>query len=61
MPAETDFKQTLIVKVVATDGYSVCEDMFEIHVDKLPFMYVVNYIVSMAGMVVSVLGVWKNK
>jgi len=39
----------------------VSENIFIIKVDKLPFMYVVNWIVSIVGMFVSLLGVWKNK
>lgn len=60
-PTEANYKQTFTIKVVATDGYSMNEDIFVLKVDKLPFMYVVNYIVSIAGMLVSILGVWKNK
>lgn len=40
-PKYSDFLEVSTIKVIASDGYTNAEDIFEIHFDLVPFSFVI--------------------
>ncbi|KAL4485450.1 hypothetical protein ABPG72_008318 [Tetrahymena utriculariae] len=60
-PPQSAFKTQLTIQVTASDGYTEVKQLFTIHVNKLPLMFVIQWIVTILGPLTGILGLYKNR
>ncbi|EAR86718.1 two component regulator propeller family protein (macronuclear) [Tetrahymena thermophila SB210] len=60
-PPQSSFKTSVTIKLVGDDGYSNVSDTFVIQINKLPVLFVIQWISQILGPLIGALGMYKYR
>ncbi|KAL4434940.1 hypothetical protein ABPG74_017696 [Tetrahymena malaccensis] len=58
-PSSKEYNTVIKLKIVASDGYTTAEDIFEIDINAIPLSYVLTLIIQILGPTLGLLGLWR--